>query len=99
MRGVVTIVGREAEAGDNKYPYHWAGSDAGEILDTEVNDHTIALTAIHFAKAKVKLAQAEIEEAEDSESVGKKLASSLDKEYRIYSLCIFALYIINLREN
>ncbi|HLC50730.1 MAG TPA: FIST N-terminal domain-containing protein [Candidatus Nanoarchaeia archaeon] len=54
-------------------------STAGEILDTEVLDDSIVLTAVSFNSTKLKFAEAEISNAEESHESGKKLAESLDK--------------------
>ncbi|MBZ0098048.1 MAG: FIST C-terminal domain-containing protein [Taibaiella sp.] len=51
---------------------------AGEIIDTEVNDHTISLTAIKFEKTKVKTAAINIDECKNSFEAGYRLASALD---------------------
>lgn len=51
---------------------------AGEIIDTEVNDHTISLTAIKFEKTKIKTAAINIDECKNSFEAGYRLASALD---------------------
>ncbi len=51
---------------------------AGEIIGTEVNDHTISLTAIKFEKTKVKTAAINIDECKNSFEAGYRLASALD---------------------
>lgn len=55
-------------------------STAGEILDTEVADGTLAVTAIHFDKTSLQFAEAEIREASESEMAGTKLANTLNQE-------------------
>ncbi|MSU74449.1 hypothetical protein EXS57_01575 [Candidatus Kaiserbacteria bacterium] len=55
-------------------------STAGEIIKTEVSDDALVLTAIKFEKATLQFAEASITQAEESESVGKKLAAALPKE-------------------
>ncbi len=55
-------------------------STAGEILDTEVSDDTLAVTAVHFEKTSLQFAETNINEASESEAAGKKLADSLDKK-------------------
>lgn len=54
-------------------------STAGEILDTEVSDGTLALTAIYFDKTNFQTAETDISKAEESEKAGKILAEQLDK--------------------
>lgn len=53
-------------------------STAGEIIDTQVNDETISLTAIQFEKAKIKTAVTQIEIIKDSFEAGKFLAQQFD---------------------
>lgn len=55
-------------------------STAGEIIDTQVNDETISLTAIHFEKTILKAAVTSIENAENSFEAGKRLTQQLEKE-------------------
>lgn len=53
-------------------------STAGEIIDTEVCDHTISLTAICFEKTAVKTAIIDITEARNSFDAGQSLGRALD---------------------
>jgi hypothetical protein len=53
-------------------------STAGEIIDTEVNDDTISLTAILFEKTTLKTAYINIDEVNNSYEAGKYLASMFD---------------------
>ena len=53
-------------------------STAGEIIDTQVNDETISLTAIKFEKAKIKTAVTQIEFIKNSFEAGKFLAQQFD---------------------
>lgn len=55
-------------------------STAGEILDTEVSDGTLAVTAIHFDKTSLQFAEAEIREGSESEMAGTKLAGILNQK-------------------
>lgn len=55
-------------------------STAGEILDVEVSDDSLALTAVHFDKTNIKFSETDINDANESEEAGKKLADSLDKD-------------------
>jgi hypothetical protein len=50
-------------------------STSGEIIDTQVNDETISLTAIEFSKTRFKTAFLKISQATDSYDAGKELAS------------------------
>ena len=49
-------------------------STAGEILDTQVKDNSISLTAIFFEKTEVKFAKTDITDIDDSLAAGKRLA-------------------------
>lgn len=53
-------------------------STAGEIIDTQVNDETISLTAIAFEKTRIKTAEINIENMKNSYMAGKTLANILD---------------------
>lgn len=53
-------------------------STAGEIIDTQVNDETISLTAIQFEKTKIKTAVTQIEIIKDSFEAGKFLAQQFE---------------------
>lgn len=55
-------------------------STAGEILDTQVTDGTIALTAISFEKTVIQVAQTDISEASQSISAGTTLAKALNPQ-------------------
>ena len=53
-------------------------STAGEIYDTQVNDDTLSLTAIHFETTKIKTAIVQIDEVKNSLEAGRFLAATLD---------------------
>jgi len=53
-------------------------STSGEILDVEVNDETISLTAIKFKNTVVKTGRINIGEHSNSFEAGRELASQLD---------------------
>jgi hypothetical protein len=53
-------------------------STAGEIIDTQVNDETIAVTAIQLEKTSIKTAIVQIENVSNSFEAGKALAVQLD---------------------
>ncbi|TND10247.1 MAG: hypothetical protein FD123_495 [Bacteroidetes bacterium] len=55
-------------------------STAGEIIDVQVNDDTVALTAIYLEKTKVKTAVIQVDQAADSFDAGKQLAGRLDHQ-------------------
>lgn len=57
-----------------------AGSTSGEILDIEVNDDTVALTAVHFEHTKLKSTQLKIAEVASSYAAGQELAKKLNTE-------------------
>jgi hypothetical protein len=63
-------------------------STAGEILDTEVSDHTISLTAVYFEHTKIKAAVAHIEDPAGSYNAGKQLSANLDPSGLKYVLAI-----------
>jgi len=52
-------------------------STAGQIVDTQVLDDSLAITAIHFEHTKVKGVKVNIETIDDSVEVGRKLAELL----------------------
>jgi hypothetical protein len=56
------------------------GSTSGEILDVEVNDDTISLTAVQLEHTGIKNAQLKIAEMESSYAAGKALADQLNSE-------------------
>jgi hypothetical protein len=53
---------------------------AGEIIGTEVNDHTLSVTAIQFEKTAIKTVSASIKVAEQSHSIGQALTKKLDQK-------------------
>ena len=57
-----------------------SASTAGEIVGAEVSDDSLALTAVKFDKTELKFVEADIDNAEQSEEIGKKLARSLPSE-------------------
>lgn len=57
-----------------------SASTAGEIVQNEVSDDSISLTAIKFDKTTLKFSEADITSADESENIGKKLAQSLPSE-------------------
>lgn len=52
-------------------------STSGEIMDVEVSDETISLSAVQFESTELRFAQAKISDFGDSASAGKKLAEDL----------------------
>jgi hypothetical protein len=63
-------------------------STAGEIINTQVNDETIVLTAIQFEKTKIKTAITHIDKVKDSYDAGKQLAGEVDPVDLKYVLVI-----------
>lgn len=61
-------------------------STAGEILDTKVRDNSIALAAIFFEKTKVKFAETDIINTDDSLAAGKRLADILPKKGLVHAM-------------
>jgi len=61
-------------------------STAGEILNTQVRDNSIAVTALWFEKTKLYFAEAAIASAEESFTIGKKLASALPKDALVHAM-------------
>lgn len=57
-----------------------SASTAGEIIDTEVSDDALVLSAIAFEKTTIQCVEATIDSSEHSEEVGKTLAQALPKE-------------------
>lgn len=55
-------------------------STAGEILDTQVHDDSLCITAVHFEKTNLQFAQAAIKDVSESKAIGAQLASSLPTE-------------------
>ncbi|MDP1800484.1 MAG: FIST C-terminal domain-containing protein [Bacteroidota bacterium] len=55
-------------------------STAGEIIDTQVNDNSISLTAIYFEKTKIKTVIVDINKVKDSYEAGVKLAFGLESD-------------------
>ncbi|MEK7061768.1 MAG: FIST N-terminal domain-containing protein [Patescibacteria group bacterium] len=61
-------------------------STAGEVLDTKVRDNSIALTAIFFKKTKVKFAETDIADIDDSLAAGKRLADALPQKGLVHAM-------------
>jgi len=55
------------------------GSTAGEIIDDQVYDNSLSLTAIQFEKTLIKSHQINIKDAANSYDAGQKLATLFDK--------------------
>lgn len=55
-------------------------STAGEILDTGVNDNTLAVTAIEFDKSTIKTSLSNISDFKDSYTAGKHLVEALEHD-------------------
>ena len=57
-----------------------AASTAGEIIDTEVLDDSLVVTAVCFDDTKLQVAKTTIADMEDSLAAGERLADSLKKK-------------------
>lgn len=55
-------------------------STAGEILDNEVSDDTLSLSAVKFEKTDLKFTSATINDTSESQTVAKKVAGQLPKD-------------------
>ena len=64
-------------------------STAGEILDTQVTDATLALTAIAFEKTTLAFSSAAINSFQESREAGKKLVQDLKQEGLVHVM-VFA---------
>lgn len=70
-------------------------STAGEIIDTQVNDETLSLTAIYFERTKLKVACVKIQNAADSFKIGYKLASMFEGDNLKSVLVISDGHLVN----
>jgi len=61
-------------------------STSWEILDIEVNDDTISVSALYFEKTPIKVATEEVPNMEDSFSVWVKLANNINSDDLSYSM-------------
>jgi hypothetical protein len=59
-------------------------STAGEILDTEVADGSLSLTAVQFEKTSLQCIVEDVADGADSAALGKKLADALPKEKLVH---------------
>lgn len=59
-------------------------STAGEILDTQVRDNSISLTAIFFEKTEINFSETNIDNVDDSLNAGKRLAEAMPKEELVH---------------
>lgn len=66
----------------NKYPTAeiMMNSTSGEIIDTQVNDETISLTAIRFDKTKIQSNSILINDCLNSREAGNKIAEKFEKQ-------------------
>lgn len=63
-----------------------SASTAGEIIDTQVSDGTIALTALRFDKTSLQFGQTDIMESSQSRECGERLAKMLTQEGLIHAM-------------
>jgi len=59
-------------------------STAGEIIGDEVDDDSMAVTAINFEKTKFELGSVDIKEATESESAGEALAKTIPADSLVH---------------
>jgi len=64
-------------------------STSGEIMAAEAMDQTISITAVHFDKTKVAVAETMVATADESREAGARLAAGLEKEQLVHVL-VFA---------
>ena len=81
---------RNFEAVKSFYPnaHILSSTTAGEIVDEQVLDDALVVTAVYFQNTKLEFAKTTIEKMEDSLMVGEKLANSLPKEELIHVLVL-----------
>ncbi|MDP3962696.1 MAG: FIST N-terminal domain-containing protein [bacterium] len=65
-----------------------SASTAGEIIQTEVSDDTMVLSAIKFEKTKLEFSESGITNPDESEEIGKKLAQGLPKEGLVHVMIL-----------
>ncbi|MEK7103320.1 MAG: FIST N-terminal domain-containing protein [Patescibacteria group bacterium] len=70
-------------------------STAGEILDNEVLDDSLSVTAINFEKTKIQAIQADIKNAKQSKEAGAALGKALTKK----GLCHVMVFSEGLKIN
>lgn len=63
-------------------------SGAGEIMDTEVRDDGIVLTAVHLERAHVQGSVIDLEDGEDSRRAGRRVVESLPKDDLVHVLVL-----------
>ncbi|MEY4744988.1 MAG: hypothetical protein RL272_933 [Candidatus Parcubacteria bacterium] len=61
-------------------------STAGEIMDGEVSDGTLALTEIEFEKSKIEVRETDIRGADDSRAAGERLSKELPKDGLVHAM-------------
>lgn len=61
-------------------------SSAGEIVDTQVSDDALIVTAIYLEKSTIKVHEVDITNSEESEVVGKKLIEPLEKDGLVHAM-------------
>lgn len=61
-------------------------STAGEIIQTEVSDDSLVVTAVKFEKTTLQFSEVGINNADESEVAGKKLAQALPKEGLVHTM-------------
>jgi hypothetical protein len=70
-------------------------STAGEIINNNVLDNTLVVTAIHFTNTTIQCVETKISDAEQSRDEGKKLAGMLNGDGLVHVLVFSEGLIIN----
>lgn len=65
-------------------------STAGEILDTQVRDNSIALAAVFFEKTTLKFSRTDIHSYDESYDAGKRLATELAAQEGLVHVMVFS---------
>lgn len=70
-------------------------SSAGEIVDTQIHDYTLSLTAVSFEKTNLSFATTTISKYEDSENAGRLLASKLPHDGLVHVMVFSDGLLVN----
>lgn len=72
-----------------------SASTAGEIIQTEVSDDSLVVSAVKFSSTTLSFSEATISSSEESEEIGKKLASGLPKEGLVHAMIFSDGLVVN----
>ncbi|OGG31358.1 hypothetical protein A3A63_02225 [Candidatus Gottesmanbacteria bacterium RIFCSPLOWO2_01_FULL_46_9] len=70
-------------------------STAGEIINTQVNDDSLAVTAVQFEKSALQVAKASIREPNQSRACGETLAAALPHEGLVHVMVFSDGQLVN----